>query len=126
MIQNNPLLSGELLNKRLVCTDRGGFQASYGIKVFLRFLAAKVARFHFGLSYLQPRRLENDSPEQGYCVRKKVKGGATINWLAILTLVYLSSAFVSAKALTANSKSSRECAAETCVRMRAVPCGTTG
>src|SRR4029077_4002548 len=37
-----------------------------------------------------------------------------------------SSSFVSAKALTANSKSSRECAAETWVRTRAVPCGTTG
>src|SRR6266700_3700434 len=39
---------------------------------------------------------------------------------------YFSSSFVSAKALTANSKSSRECAALTCVRTRAVPCGTTG
>ena len=39
---------------------------------------------------------------------------------------YFSSWSTSAKALTANSKSSRECAAETCVRTRAVPCGTTG
>jgi hypothetical protein len=37
---------------------------------------------------------------------------------------YLSSSFTAAKALTANSKSSRKCAADTCVRMRAVPCGT--
>ncbi len=37
-----------------------------------------------------------------------------------------SSLFVSANAFTANSKSCRECAAETCVRTRAVPCGTTG
>src|SRR6266478_7967970 len=40
--------------------------------------------------------------------------------------LYLSSPFTSPKALTANSKSSRECAADTCVRTRAVPCGTTG
>src|SRR4029077_132140 len=39
---------------------------------------------------------------------------------------YFNSWFTSAKALTANSKSSRECAADTCVRIRAVPCGTTG
>ena len=39
---------------------------------------------------------------------------------------YFSSSFTSAKALTANSRSSRECAADTCVRTRAVPCGTTG
>ena len=39
---------------------------------------------------------------------------------------YFSSSFTSANALTANSKSSRECAAETCVRTRAVPIGTTG
>jgi hypothetical protein len=39
---------------------------------------------------------------------------------------YFNSSFTSAKALTANSKSSREWAAETCVRTRAVPCGTTG
>ena len=39
---------------------------------------------------------------------------------------YFSSSFTSAKAFTANSRSSRECAAETCVRTRAVPCGTTG
>ena len=39
---------------------------------------------------------------------------------------YVNSLFVSAKALTANSKSSRECAAETWVRTRAVPWGTTG
>jgi len=39
---------------------------------------------------------------------------------------YFNSSFASAKAFTANSKSSRECAADTCVRMRAVPCGTTG
>ena len=39
---------------------------------------------------------------------------------------YFSSSSISAKALTANSKSSRECAAETCVRTRAVPIGTTG
>ena len=40
--------------------------------------------------------------------------------------LYFSSSFVSANAFTANSKSSRECAADTCVRTRAVPCGTTG
>ena len=39
---------------------------------------------------------------------------------------YFNSSFTSAKALTANSRSSRECAADTCVRTRAVPCGTTG
>src|SRR5436190_20797271 len=39
---------------------------------------------------------------------------------------YFNSSFTSAKAFTANSKSSRECAADTCVRTRAVPCGTTG
>ena len=39
---------------------------------------------------------------------------------------YFSWSFTSAKAFTANSKSSRECAADTCVRIRAVPCGTTG
>jgi len=39
---------------------------------------------------------------------------------------YFNSSLVSAKAFTANSKSSRECAADTCVRIRAVPCGTTG
>src|SRR4029077_5898390 len=39
---------------------------------------------------------------------------------------YFNSWFTSAKAFTANSKSSRECAADTCVRTRAVPCGTTG
>src|SRR5207237_5358537 len=39
---------------------------------------------------------------------------------------YFNSSFTSAKAFTANSKSSRECAADTCVRIRAVPCGTTG
>src|SRR4051812_1411804 len=38
---------------------------------------------------------------------------------------HFNSLCVSAKALTANSRSSRECAAETCVRTRAVPCGTT-
>src|SRR5437867_13048451 len=40
--------------------------------------------------------------------------------------LYLSSSFTSPNAFTANSKSSRECAAETWVRIRAVPCGTTG
>src|SRR5205814_3469071 len=39
---------------------------------------------------------------------------------------YASSWFTSPNALTANSRSSRECAADTCVRIRAVPCGTTG
>src|ERR1043166_6188021 len=39
---------------------------------------------------------------------------------------YFSSSFTYANAFVANSKSSRECAAETCVRTRAVPCGTTG
>ncbi|CAN5438719.1 hypothetical protein BH18VER2_BH18VER2_04330 [soil metagenome] len=37
-----------------------------------------------------------------------------------------SSAFVAAKALIACSSSARLCAADTCVRTRAVPCGTTG
>src|SRR5262249_49349138 len=39
---------------------------------------------------------------------------------------YFCSSFTPANAFAANSKSSRECAAETCVRTRAVPCGTTG
>jgi len=39
---------------------------------------------------------------------------------------YFSSSFTSANAFVANSKSSRECAAETCVRTRALPCGTIG
>src|SRR5207237_902547 len=39
---------------------------------------------------------------------------------------YFNSSFTSAKAFTANSESSRECAAETCVRLRAVPCGSNG
>ena len=39
---------------------------------------------------------------------------------------YFSSSFTSPKAFTANSRSSREWAAETCVRTRAVPWGTTG
>ena len=37
-----------------------------------------------------------------------------------------SSFFTAANALIAFSKSSRECAAEIWVRMRALPCGTTG
>ena len=39
---------------------------------------------------------------------------------------YFSFSLTSANAFAANSKSSRECAADTCVRTRAVPCGTTG
>lgn len=39
---------------------------------------------------------------------------------------YPIAAFTLAKAATANSKSSRLWTAETCVRMRALPCGTTG
>ena len=44
----------------------------------------------------------------------------------LFLLNYLSSSFTSAKAFTAKSRSSREFAADTCVRIRAVPCATTG
>src|SRR5438270_8921763 len=44
----------------------------------------------------------------------------------VMHAVYFNSSLVSANALTANSKSSRECAALTWTRTRAAPCGTTG
>jgi hypothetical protein len=48
------------------------------------------------------------------------------NSQAAFELYFRTSSRVSTKALTARSRSAFVCAAETCVLIRALPCGTTG
>jgi len=101
----------------------GGY---HSLAALLQVLIASFAKILSAVS-AQAESEQTGGTKHGYPV---VAGGAPAisqlhgphGWL----YSYFSSSFTSANALTANSKSSRECAAETCVRTRAVPIGTTG
>jgi len=88
-----------------------------------RLQRRRPAAVHVRQGFVRGRQRRRGSPGLDLLRQQRVPRGQPGDQLL---RSYFNSSFTSANTLVANSRSSRECAAETCVRTRAVPCGTTG